>query len=148
MFNGSVKWVHHLIGLAVLLVQRTSFHPLIQLPGPVPFSFPLFIVSVPQWTKQNKTQKRLPPRGVARINKLQGTLKNLDKIYSDRLKYCHDHKYHFQMLQLQGQESRSGNLIQASHMEGYCQARVTFWYLNISGFISKRSCWERSCLDT
>lgn len=65
----------------------------------------------------------LPPIGVARINKLQSTLKNLDKIHSDRLKYYHDHKYHFQMPQLQGQESRSGNPIQASHMECYCQAK-------------------------
>lgn len=77
------------------------------------------------WTQFLKGEKKicLPPRGVAKINKLQSTLKNLGKIYSDRLKYCHDRKYHFQMLELQGQESSSGNLIQASHIEGYCQAK-------------------------
>lgn len=66
---------------------RTSFHPLIQLPGPVHFSFLLSIASVPQGGENIC----LPPRGVARINKLQSTLNNLDKISSDRLKHCHDH---------------------------------------------------------
>ena len=65
----------------------------------------------------------LPPRGVASINKLQSTPKKMDEISSDSLKYCHDHEHHFQMPRFRGQESRSGNLIYASHMQGYCQAK-------------------------
>lgn len=107
------------MGLAVLLRAKDF------LPPSHPAAWPCVVLIPTLYCLRSSREKNLclPPRGVARINKLQSTLKILDKIHSDRLKHYHDHQYHFQMLQIQGQKSRSGNLIQASHMEGYCQAK-------------------------
>lgn len=145
MFNGGVEWVHHLIGLAVLLSTKDFLPPT----HPAAWPRSLLISTLHCLSPSREKNICLPPRGVARINKLQSTLKNLDKIYSDTLKYYHDHKYHFQMPWLQGQREQVWKSHPSLPHGGLLPGqRVTFWYLNISGFISKPSCWERFCLDT
>lgn len=82
----SNELVHHVIGLAV---SKCKGLPSILWSSCLALCTPHFYSLLPQFLKRGKIC--LPPRGVARINKLQSTLNNLDKISSDRLKHCHDH---------------------------------------------------------
>lgn len=71
MLNGSVKWVHHLIGLTFLLTAKDC-------PPPShPAAWPcVILISIPNCCSSSRGKNiYLPPIGVARINKLQSTLK-------------------------------------------------------------------------
>lgn len=72
MLNGSIKWVHNLIGFTFLLTAKEC--PLPSHPAAWPCVILICILNCFS-SSRGKKNIYLPPIGVARINKLQSTLK-------------------------------------------------------------------------
>lgn len=128
----SNELVHHVIGLAV---SKCKVLPSILWSSCLALCTSHFYSLLPQFLKRGKIC--LPPRGVARINKLQSTLNNLDKISSDILKHCHDHSITSRCCSSKTREQVWKSHPSLPHGGLLPGQRLTFWYLNYQWFYIK-----------